>query len=131
MNQQFSPLPLLFFCLLTIMSCADKEAKENIKAFYFPIDKLQNGSVYEYRSVHDPKLPPEYWYYKSYESDTGTYFTGNFYNEDFIVQQFCTEEVVSNGTLLHSYFLYASDTAGVASPKCQQISLCQMYIHFT
>ena len=100
-------------CLvLTLISCQKNEDKHDIRAYYFPVEALTEGQVYEYRPIQNDSLGPEYWYYKSYVSDTGTYFTGNFYDRDFVVRQFFTEEVVSNGTLMHSYFLYAFDSTG-------------------
>jgi len=103
---------LLSFIIL-ITACAKSDDKINIKSYYFPIEELTEGKVYEYQSANDPSLPPEYWYYRSFESDTGTFFIGNFYDENFEVQQFFTEEIVSNGTLMQNYFLYARDTAGL------------------
>jgi len=101
------------FFLLLLFSACNSSGTQNIKAYYFPFDDLKDGRVYEYRPVNDPNQPVEYWYYRTLESDSATYFTGNYYDHDFVVRQFSNEEIISNGTLLHSYFLYQSDSLGI------------------
>ena len=100
-----------FWMLLVFFACNTSDTY-NIKAYYFPIDALKEGKVYEYRPVSNDSLPVEYWYYRTIESDSGTFFTANYYDQNFVVRQFSNEEVVSNGTLLHSYFLYQFDSTG-------------------
>ncbi len=101
-----------FFLLLFFSACNFSDT-QNIKDFYFPFEDLKNGRVYEYRPINDQNQPVEYWYYRTVESDSATYFTGNYYDHNFVVRQFSNEEVISNGTLLHSYFLYQTDSLGL------------------
>ncbi|MEM1323079.1 MAG: hypothetical protein AAGG75_22635 [Bacteroidota bacterium] len=98
-------LGFVFLFLLCLWSC-QMEDKIQIKAYYFPVEELKEGLVYEYNSVGKDSLAPEYWYYKTFEQDSGLYFTGQYYNYDFEIGQFVSEEVVGNGTLLHQLFMY-------------------------
>ncbi len=92
--------------LFLVISCQQKEDKHMIKEYYFPIDELKEGLVYEYNSIRNDSMAPEYWYYKSIQLDSGLYFTGQYYNYQFEIGQFVSEEVVGNGTLLHELFMY-------------------------
>ncbi|MEM9820261.1 MAG: hypothetical protein AAF985_04290 [Bacteroidota bacterium] len=113
---------LSFFCFIFfLMTCRDKDGFRNIRAYYFPVDALENGMVYEYESVNNDSLPIEYWYYRTQKTDTATYFTANYYDQQFIVRQFSNEIVVDNGTLLHSYFLYEFDSTGLQYQKPAEV----------
>lgn len=103
---------LLVFAILFSIACQPKKKKENIKAYYFPIEQLKEVSVYEYHSVNKDSLQIEYWIYKTEENDTATYLTGKFYDDQFYLLQSFTEEIVGNGSLMQDYFLYAFDTTG-------------------
>ncbi len=99
--------------LLTFFSCNTKEQKRDIKEFYFPSENMiEEGRVYEYKAMNNDSLPPEYWYYKSVETDSALYFTGTYYDHNFEIRQVFREEIVGNGTLMQDYFLYIPDTTG-------------------
>ncbi len=101
-------LPIIVI-LLVLSSCTDRE---NIKAYYFPIDDLQKAKVYEYKSIGKDSLAPYYWFYRTIKTDTAQYFTGQFYNQDFIPEQFFREEIVENGSILDYYLLFETDSTG-------------------
>ena len=103
---------LLVLTIALIIACQAKNKKENIKAYYFPIEQLKNTRVYEYRSLNKDSSETEYWIYKTNENDTATYLTGKFYDDHFYLLQSFTEEIVGNGSLMQDYFLYAFDTIG-------------------
>lgn len=94
-----------------LLSCQQEE-RIDIQPYYFPIDDLKEGLVYEYQPVNNDSIGPSYWYYRTFETDTALYFTGNFYESDFSVKQFFRAEVVSNGCLMEDYFLYLTDSLG-------------------
>lgn len=105
---------LLPFLVLTavLSGCGNKQTGMALKAFYYPIDQLREGQVYEYRSVGEEAFEPEYWYFRSFNTDTAVYLTGQYYDPDFNVRQFFREEYVSNGSLMKDYILYQPDTSG-------------------
>ncbi len=102
---------------MLILGCdPDSKSDTNISGYYFPVKDLMEGMVYEYQSVNDKNAPPEYWYHKSVETDSAFYFTGTYYDEQFVVRQFFRAEVVSNGLLLQDQFITAfEDSTGVQS----------------
>lgn len=102
----------LFFLVLGFFSCQTTDEKRNIKDFYFPIEQLKDGLVYEYKPINNDSLPTEYWYYRTIEQDGNTYFMGNYYDDRFIPLQFFREEVVGNGTIMVDYFFFLGDSTG-------------------
>ena len=77
---------MLFLMIFMMgMSCEDSlDAKRNIESYYYPVDALEAPLVYEYQAVNSEELPPEYWYHKTVETDTAYYFTGTYYDGQFI-----------------------------------------------
>lgn len=107
---------LLLFCFLNALvfqsACVNSEDKKNIREYYYPIESLKQPMVYEYRAVNNDTLGAEYWYFKTHETDTAIYFTGNNLNRNFEVGQFSSEEVVKNGTIQKDYVLFTYDSLG-------------------
>ena len=103
---------LLVFTIFSIVACQPKNKKINIKAYYFPLEKLKEARVYEYHSVNKDSTEIEYWIYQTYKNDTASFLTGKFYDDRFYLLQSFTEEIVGNGSLMHNYFLYAFDSIG-------------------
>ncbi len=98
--------------LLLLTACGNSEEKLNIREFYFPLETLKEPLVYEYSPVGNDSLGIDYWYFKTHETDTATYFTGNNINRNFEVVQFSSEEVVHNGTIQKDYVLFSYDSLG-------------------
>jgi len=109
---------LLKYCFLiisvAIFSCQNVEKtttqKRDISEFYFPIDDLFEGKVYEYQSVGSEYDPPFYWYYRTLNTGENIYFTGMYYDYNFTPFQFIREEKVSNGMSLQDFYWYETDT---------------------
>ena len=105
----------LFFILWILvfqLACTGKGEKSNIREYYYPIESLKQAMVYEYQAINNDTLGAEYWYFKTHETDTATYFTGNNFNRNFEVGQFSSEEVVKNGTIQKDYVLFTYDSLG-------------------
>ncbi|MFK8102930.1 MAG: hypothetical protein AB8G15_10415 [Saprospiraceae bacterium] len=101
-------LAALLLFIGSLMQCTD--GKRNIKAFYYPIEALEDGKVYIYTPVNNDSLPTETWFYKSIKTDSAWHFTGQNYDQAFNVRQFFREEVVRNGLLLQDYYIYREDS---------------------
>lgn len=86
--------------------------KKDIRDYYFPLRKLTEGEVYEYRPIAQDSLSPAYWYYRSFLQDEGIYLTGTYYEYDLSPLQLVREELVSNGMLLQDLFIYVLDSTG-------------------
>jgi hypothetical protein len=111
---KINPFLVLFsISLIFGLGCTPEEDRIDIKAYYFPIDSLVSPMVYEYQPLGTDTISgPSYWYFRTLETDTATYFTTNIYNQFFEVEQFSTEEVVRNGTITKDYFLFTMDSTG-------------------
>lgn len=95
------------FCLLAV-ACGDT-GKRDISAYYFPIDDLLVGKVYEYQSLGDGKPYSEYWFFRAARTDTGTFLTSAFYDSNFQIGQIAREKIVKNGALARNLLLYEPD----------------------
>lgn len=104
----FKYLSSLTLLLVTAWGCQN----ESLQDFYFPLDELRDGMVYEYQSAGDALDPPFYWYYRTLEQDGATFLTGMYYDHNFTPYQFMREEKVQNGMLLADYYLYENDSTG-------------------
>ncbi|MEM7105317.1 MAG: hypothetical protein AAF502_19420 [Bacteroidota bacterium] len=105
---------LLSFGLLIFLSSCESEQNE-LEAYYFPFEELKEGLVYEYRSVNNDSLVPEYWYYRTFDGENGERFlAAQAYDHLFNVTQFSREEFVGNGSLMFDYRLYEYDSTGTA-----------------
>ena len=72
-----------FICIIIPSCTGAKNNKKNIKAYYYPVTTLNEPLVYEYRPVNNDTLGTEYFYFRTIETDTATYFTTNIYNQFF------------------------------------------------
>jgi len=108
MPQRFFLCLPLIAALSSFISCRER----SLEPYYYPLEELREGLVYEYRSAGNPGDPPFYWYYRTLEEDGATYLTGTFYDLDFTPFQYVKEERVSNGMLLAEYYLYENDSTG-------------------
>jgi hypothetical protein len=89
MNQNIIRLFLFLFAVVAMSACKKKTDHIDISDFYYPADRLtEHGLVYEYHAVNNDSLPPEYWYFRSLQTDTALYLTGTYYDEFFNVRQF-------------------------------------------
>ncbi len=104
---------LLAAVLLSGLSgCGLTENKRDIRDFYFPLKKLTEGLVYEYRSVNNDSVGPSYWYYRSFITPDSVLLTGTYYESELLPLQLFKEEVVSNGMLLDEMYIFERDSTG-------------------
>ncbi len=88
----------------------DSTERINIEDYYFPIDELKNGRVYEYRTIdldNNDTLFGRFTYSVTVETDSGKYLINNNYDQTFFNDQLVVNEVVSNGILVKQYKLMA------------------------
>ena len=97
---------------LSFIACEKDQGKRNIEAYYFPLDKLADGMVYEYQPVENPDYPVVYWYYKSMKVNGQQYLLGMSYDPAFSPDQFTREERVDNGMLLADFYTLEADSTG-------------------
>lgn len=107
----WSFLALLAYVLMYTAAC-NPSGRKDIRDYYFPLKKLTEGEVYEYRPIGQDSLSPAYWYYRSFLQDEGIYLTGTYYEYDLNPLQLVREELVSNGMLLQDLFVFIPDSTG-------------------
>lgn len=121
MKKLFRQLLSFVLGVFLIYSCQPQAGKKNIRAFYFPLDELKDGLVYEYESAGPLPLAPVYWHYRSLFLPEGIFLTGTQYGEmpdlGLAPTQFVREEMISNGMLLADLYFYRTDSSG----KQQQV----------
>lgn len=102
---------VFFVMVLNIIGC--QSDTKNIRSYYFPLKELQEGLVYEYRSVNNDTLLPNYWYYRSFPTDSAVYLTSTYYDPATLAPtQLMREEMVSNGMLVNDLYLFEMDSVG-------------------
>jgi len=97
-----SAIALFFF----LNSCQEDQKDSGFLTFYYPIEELKEGLIYEYQPAINDSLPVNYWYYLVQEVEGVPYLIGNNYNSQFEVQQFVRERVGSESVLLEDFILY-------------------------
>ncbi len=100
---------LFIFLSQLLFSCGD--GKRDIRAFYFPVENLQEGLVYAYASEEGDSTDRRYWFYNAFVQDSGTFLVGAQYDRDFGINQLVREKIVDNGSLARNSYLYEFDTA--------------------
>jgi len=108
-------------CILFIFSCGKDDGKRNIKDYYYPVDKMDQGIIYEYHPVGNDSLPVEYWFLRNLKTDTATYIAGQYYDHNFTIRQFFSAEIVSNGVLMNDYSIYDFDSLGYQTKRPAEI----------
>ena len=114
----FLTFSLFFLFLLAFLAC-DNDSRY-IEPYYFPINELKDGLVYEYGHPQFDSVAPFYNYFRiikkkdttSKRSKPLTYLVGMRYNHLFQPEQLSVEERISNGMLLTEGILYQTDSTG-------------------
>ena len=115
------PLPLatkvVFWLMASLLFAGcQQDGKRDIRDYYFPLNSLTEGLVYEYEAIRPDSLAPYYWYYRSAATEQQLFLTGTYYEVDLIPRQFTREEMVSNGMLLEELSLHQTDSLGKQHP---------------
>jgi len=99
----------VFACMLMYLSltgCIKEKNNMDIRGYYFPLEKLTDGEVYVYASVGNVGSDSIYWYHRSFLKGDKKIFSSTFYENYLAPLQHVQEEVVRNGLLLKSLFIY-------------------------
>jgi hypothetical protein len=87
------------------------DKKRDISDYYFPVEALRSGRVYEYTSSGNSAEPTsEYWYYKGFQRDSGWFLAATYYDQRFQIGQIVREKISDAGATAREYFLYEPDT---------------------
>ncbi|MEZ4951544.1 MAG: hypothetical protein R2784_19480 [Saprospiraceae bacterium] len=86
-----------------------------MKDYYFPLDELKEGLVYEYKDVNNDSLRSLFTYYRTVETNGDKFLVGVQYDKDFQPAQLSREKLVSNGAKLVESFIYQNDSTGMST----------------
>lgn len=104
-----SSFAMAVFCCC--LSACKETPKRDIRDYYFPVEQLRAGRVYEYLNTGVSDTPvSEYWYYRSFQRDSGLFLAATYYDQNFQIGQIAREKIVASGALAREYFLYEPDT---------------------
>lgn len=108
--------------LLVVHLGCNSDGTRDIRSYYFPLQDLQEGMVYEYRAVNMDSLTPKYWYYRSFIGEEGIFLTGTYYEQDLTPLQFVREEMVGNGMIQDTLYLleYAFSESAIDSLPAEE-----------
>lgn len=101
---------LILFCLVNIclFACTDDDTRR-LRNYYFPVEQLRGGMVYEYVSEQGDSVTTEYWYYRAVTRDSGLFLVGTYYDAQFQIGQIVRQKIVEDAALAREYFLYETD----------------------
>jgi len=117
----------LFIGILIIALLTSCEAEPDLKDYYFPVDELKEGLVYQYSSPDDSKQLPHYWFYKTHTENSKQFLSGQYYNASGAVEQFTLEEITAARTIAKEYRLFSYDSTGKMLIAELQLSKKQIY----
>ena len=100
---------LLCISLVYLLACSKEQGKKDISAFYFPVDALRGGKVYEFEAMKGDSSSSEYWYLRSFRRDSGMFLTGTYYDHQFQIEQIVREKMTDLGAITVDYSLYETD----------------------
>lgn len=95
-------------CLFFLAACKD-DGKRDIRDYYFPVEELRSGKVYEYDLAKGDSSSPEYWYYRAFQRDSGLFLAGTYYDSRFQIGQIVREKITDKGVAVSDYFIYEND----------------------
>ena len=102
----------LLAILFSILGCDFFDGRRDIKAFYFPMEKLAGkGLVYQFTPANADTTESEYWIIRAEQRDGKQLLITQLLNPDFTLAQTMTEAIFETGTLARSLVLFEPDSA--------------------
>jgi hypothetical protein len=99
-----------------LTACRQDVPGQPLRAYYFPLEKLRDGLVYEYRKVPFAKaedsLATFYTYYRTVVEGGRTYLLGMQFDYALQPQSYSREELVANGMSIVGNRVFRADSTG-------------------
>jgi len=111
---------ILGVLILFISSC-QIDSKNYLPEYFYPMQKWEEGMVYEYHPVNNEQLPVEYWYFRKMKNDGKTILTGQYYDNTYSPRQIFNAEVTNEGVFIRDYILYEYDSLGNVNQNSAEI----------
>jgi hypothetical protein len=94
---------------LSFLVACKKDDRRDIRDFYFPVEDLRRGQVYEYDLAQGDSSSPEYWYFRTFQRDSGVFLAGTYYDSRFQIGQIIRQKVSEEGIFAREYSIYDPD----------------------
>lgn len=95
-------------CVMLAAACKG-DSKRDIRDYYFPVEDLRRGQVYEYDLAKGDSSSPEYWYFRAFQRDSGQFLAGTLYDERFQIGQIIRVKIEDASVVARSYSIYDAD----------------------
>lgn len=101
--------------LLFLWSCEtpapDRPSTFDTRPYYFPIESLEAGLVYEYQHLQEgTRYLSHFWHLTSLVEAGDTFLLWKRYNPLFEQDQYIKEQIFKEGAVVQEYYLYAYDS---------------------
>jgi hypothetical protein len=111
-------LRILFLLIIPVsffLSCQPNQSEnpklDGLKAYYYPVNELEDGLVYVYENT-TLNNQPEYWLHKTVYDEAGNQFlVSSKYNLLFNQTYMIREWIVADGSLIKDYRIFQQDSA--------------------
>lgn len=111
---------MIIIMILFIFAC-QIDSKNFLPEYFYPMQKWEEGMVYEYHPVNNDQLPVEYWYFRKMKKEDGTILTGQYYDHTYTPRQIFNAEVRNEGVFIKDYILYEYDSLGNVNQNSAEI----------
>lgn len=102
------------FLLLFLSSCETTSSDSDTfytRPYYFPIEELAAGQVYEYHNIQDEtSYLSHFWHLTSTVEGSDTFLIWKRYNPLFEQDQYIKEQIFKDGAVVKEYYLYVYDS---------------------
>ncbi|MCS6927883.1 MAG: hypothetical protein NZM43_00140 [Saprospiraceae bacterium] len=109
MHLPLFPFFLIVSSFVLVVSCSSDEYTE-VRAYYFPVEALEEGLVYAYAAELGDTTERRYWYYRAFPRDSGLFLVGTQYDRFFQINQIVREKIDASGAIARQVWLYELDS---------------------
>ena len=101
--------------------------EDKLEAYYYPLNEMEKGYVYEYESVNDQQQPPDFWLYFTKKKGDEVLFNAHYYDVTLSKKQEVVERVANNKMEAVSYRLFDQDSTGKKYQSTAKIEANSVY----
>jgi hypothetical protein len=116
---RISGICICLFMVAIWLGCSGD--KRDIRAYYFPVENLRKGQVYEYTVAQNGIEASEYWYYRTFVRDSGLFLAATYYDQNFQIGQIMREKIEPAAAVARSYFFYEIDSTRLEDENGGQV----------
>lgn len=115
------PITWVLGMIIFLTFACQIDSKNYLPEYFYPMEKWEEGMVYEYHPVNNDQLPVEYWYFRKMKKGATTILTGQYYDANYTPRQIFNAEVRNEGVFIKDYILYEYDSLGNVNQNSAEI----------